>query len=320
MGLLYLLSKGSTARKDSSRIVIEKEGTVVNKVPIRALDAIVIGKAAHITTEVLFLCIREKVPVFFVDHMGHILSQMVDERQSLQALEYQLQCFGDENVALRLARVVVTEKINNQFQLLKRYEKSVKNPELPKLLEKLKILAKKADAAVSIDEIRGYEGNAAKVYFEGFPMLLDKRVWPWHGRNRKPAQDPTNALLNFGYAFLERDVRMALMENHLDARIGFLHSSDGRKDSFVYDMMELFRQPVIDRFVLQLLRRKSVKPDGFKTTKADGCRLTDETRRDWCFRYEAYMEKVYQEYQGRSVREQISFRVGKFRRQIEEEI
>ena len=117
--------------------------------------------------------------------------------------------------------------------------------------------------------------------------------------------------MNYGYAFLEREVRIAALMCGLDVRIGFFHANDGRKDALVFDLMELFRQPVVDRLVLSLLNLKVLKPDDFDRSK-DDCRLTDSARLLWCSRYEEYMLKVYKEYGERSSRDMILERVRKF--------
>ena len=159
-----------------------------------------------------------------------------------------------------------------------------------------------------LDELRGVEGMASKIYFSALPELIDTTRWT---RSQHPAAYPVNALLNYGYAFLEREVRIAIALSGMDARFGFFHSNDGRKDSLVYDLMELFRQPIIDRLVLNLVNRKMISPENFVTTK-DDCRLEFEALRTWCTRYEEHMARSYQEYEEKNLRDMITARVKKF--------
>lgn len=97
----------------------------------------------------------------------------------------------------------------------------------------------------------------------------------------------------------------------MDARIGFFHSNDGKKNSLIFDLIERFRQPVIDRFVLSLLNKKMIQPENFITI-ADECRLTDDGRIIFCNRYEEYMAKNYREYADKNSRDLIFERVKKF--------
>lgn len=75
--------------------------------------------------------------------------------------------------------------------------------------------------------------------------------------------------------------------------------------------MELFRQPVTDRFVLSLLNRRTLKPEHFVKDNSS-FRLEDEARRIWCARYEEYMDKPYQEYDGNTPRQMLVGRLQEF--------
>lgn len=79
--------------------------------------------------------------------------------------------------------------------------------------------------------------------------------------------------------------------------------------------MELFRQPVIDRFILSLLNRKTLKPENFSNEK-DSIRLSEEARLLWCARYETYMEKIYKDYGGKTSRQMIRERIRQFSEQL----
>ena len=251
------------------------------------------------------------IPVIYIDEYGKILGNLCNEKQSAARLLRQIEIFRDANKQIALTQEIITEKINNQHNFLKQYAKTKDADKLANKIKRLKIQAEKVPALTDIDEIRGVEGMSSKIYFSAFPELIDLTRWSWKGRVQHPATDPINALLNYGYAFLEREVRIAVALAGLDARIGFFHSNDGRKDALVFDLMELFRQPVIDRFVLNVLNRKMISPDDFQKTK-DDCRLNFDAQKIWCTRYEEYMSRAYKEYDGRNTRDVICERVKTF--------
>ena len=76
MGTLYLLSEGSMARKDGSRIVVEKDGEIVNRIPIRVIDSVVLQKNAQITTQAIFDLLDKHVPIFYLDGTWEIMGWM----------------------------------------------------------------------------------------------------------------------------------------------------------------------------------------------------------------------------------------------------
>lgn len=311
MGVLYLLSEGSSARKAGPRIVVEKNSEIIGRLPIRSIDGVVIGRNAQVSTQAVFELMEQRIPIFYIDGRGKILGSFINEKLSATRLLRQLEIFRDPERQLELSREIISEKISNQRDLLKRYEKTIGADKLERTTKKLKQTADNLRGTKTLDEIRGMEGIASKFYFATFSDLLDQTRWKWKERSQHPAHDPINALLNYGYAFLEREVRVAAALAGMDARIGFFHSNDGRKDSLIFDLMEFFRQPVIDRFVLSLLNKKMIQPDNFVTVD-DECRLTDGGRIIFCNRYEEYMAKNYREYGDKNSRDLIVERVKKF--------
>ena len=55
------------------------------------------------------------------------------------------------------------------------------------------------------------------------------------------ASDEINALLNYGYAILESEIRKSINGIGLDYSIGFLHEINQSRTPLVYDIQELFR-------------------------------------------------------------------------------
>jgi len=62
--------------------------------------------------------------------------------------------------------------------------------------------------------------------------------------------DPVNAALNYGYGILQSQVWTAVTLAGLEPFAGFIHVDRPGKPSLVLDLMEEFRQPVVDRALL----------------------------------------------------------------------
>jgi CRISPR-associated protein Cas1 len=90
------------------------------------------------------------------------------------------------------------------------------------------------------------------------------------------ASDNVNALLNYGYAILESEIRKDLNAVGLDPSIGFLHEIAASKEPLVYDIQELFRW-LIDLSVIQLLEEKKLKKSDFIVTENYHTRLREAT-------------------------------------------
>ena len=90
--------------------------------------------------------------------------------------------------------------------------------------------------------------------------------------NRYGATDPTNALINYGYALLEAETRIACYNSGLHPGLGIVHADRAGRASFVYDLMEPVR-PVVDRMVLQFVERHMFSNEECWETREGHCRL-----------------------------------------------
>ena len=106
-----------------------------------------------------------------------------------------------------------------------------------------------------LNELRGFEGQAAVMYNSAFDDLIlqQKDSFYFHGRNRRPPTDNVNAMLSLSYTLLAHDVAAALETVGLDAYVGFLHRDRPGRMSLALDVMEELRGVFADRFVLSLI-------------------------------------------------------------------
>lgn len=299
--ILYLLESVCHGKKCGGRLVIEREGMDDLSVPLNEVETVVISAKGQLSTQAVLALLERGVTFFYVDRMSRIVGTMGGEKRSINRLKVQMASFRDEEKRLSLGRENISEKLMAQRAVLRRYRKSMEASLLEEACHRLSCYVSAARMARSEEALLGIEGNGARVYFSVFPLLLGQTMWDFPGRHQRGAKDPVNALLNYGYAFLEGEVRLAAAASGLDGRVGFLHRDDGRKDSLIYDLMERFRPEVTDRLVLSLLRRQAFAPSDFAMTP-QGLRLLPSGRRCFLERYERYMTKPLAERKGLSLR------------------
>ncbi len=117
--------------------------------------------------------------------------------------------------------------------------------------------------------VRFARRDAARVpdHWRGFTFRMSPRSsWP---RN---AVNPINALLNYGYALLEAESRLALLAVGLDPGMGVLHADQRGRDSLALDLMEAVR-PSVDGWVLDQLRTRTFARTDFAERPDGTCRL-----------------------------------------------
>jgi CRISP-associated protein Cas1 len=147
----------------------------------------------------------------------------------------------------------------------------------------------------NIDGLLMFEAQAAHTYFSAWQMLplrwkgTGRKPIPlewWHivarpsmvsGRNRH-ASHPVNAILNYAYAVLESQVRIATVSHGLDPTVGYLHASRPGRVALVYDLMEPLR-PRMDRLVLRFFRTHTFTPSDYILSTDGVCRLHPELSR-----------------------------------------
>jgi CRISPR-associated protein Cas1 len=188
--------------------------------------------------------------------------------------------------AASIARSIVIGKVLNQRTVLRRAlrdhgdtlpeaDRATIDHAADHLDRVLTSLGKNMD----LDQVRGMEGDAARVYFGAFPKLLREPTFEFGARIRRPPTDPVNALLSFVYALSTHDARSALEGVGLDPAVGFLHRDRPGRPSFALDLVEEFRAWFADRLVLTLINRRQLGPNDFTILEGGTVRLTDAGRR-----------------------------------------
>jgi len=112
------------------------------------------------------------------------------------------------------------------------------------------------------------------------------RISPLTGSPRRSV-NPPNAMLNYLYAILESETRLAAAAMGLDPGIGLMHVDTDARDSLACDLMEPIR-PQVDAYLLDWLTREPLRREWFFEQRDGNCRLMgsfavqlSETARTW---------------------------------------
>jgi hypothetical protein len=141
----------------------------------------------------------------------------------------------------------------------------------------------------TLEEIRILESQAAAAYWSSwrdlpiaFPKndlirvpdhwrIFDTRKSPLSGSPRL-ASNPANAMLNYLYALLESESRLAAAALGLDPGLGVLHMDTSARDSLACDLMEVIR-PRVDGYVLDWILSRPLRREWFFEQRDGNCRL-----------------------------------------------
>jgi CRISPR-associated protein Cas1 len=201
----------------------------------------------------------------------------------LKVMQYQT--YLDSKKRFAIASEIVSQKIAHTQNLLRelaRYYEGIDFAEVEK-----KFAAERKNLACSIQSVNSlltYEGWIATYYWSIFVKIVNRLYPEFHFVKRGSksyswsmnASDEVNALLNYGYAILESEVRKDINAVGLDPTVGFLHELAPSKEPLVYDFQELLRW-LVDLSVLQLLEEKKLKKSDFIVTENYHIRLKPKT-------------------------------------------
>ncbi|MCY3873843.1 MAG: CRISPR-associated endonuclease Cas1 [Rhodobacteraceae bacterium] len=276
--------------------VMSSENT--HRIPLEAIDALLLMGGAQITTQALDACVRRGVRVAALRSNGavrFIVSGSTSGNVHLRLAQNRVASNRDQ--ALEISKVIVAAKLQSSRQVVKRWARDHKDPnETDRLAERAsqmkRRLARLGEAETG-DQVRGIEGDAARIYFGALRKAVASGEFEFSGRSRRPPRDPVNAMLGFCYGMLVTECAGAAESAGLDFQIGFLHRPRSGRPSLALDLAEELRA-VTDRFVVSIVRRRQIAPDDFVSTPGGGVYLSDDGRQRLIVLWEEHKESLLQ--------------------------
>jgi CRISPR-associated protein Cas1 len=288
MANLYLTEQGAVLHKHGERLVVTKDKVTLLDVPCHEIDAVLLFGSVQITTAAVRELMEQGIEMALLTRRGRLLCQLTPpmaKNVPLRLAQYERS--KDAQFALAFARTVVGAKVRNGLGVARQYAYNYKGHGLESELRELEAHGPRIDAVQTAGELFGVEGNAARTYFSAFgKMIRTGLIFP--GRRKRPAPDPINALLSFGYTLLFNEIASLLDGVGFDPYIGFFHKPDYGRPSLAADLVEEFRAPVIDRLTLRLINTRVFDAGDFYAHPSSGSMyLKRESLAKYFTQYEA---------------------------------
>ena len=242
---------------------------------------VLLGKSGTLTLESLAWLRAIGAGMIHLSADGHVLTHSVPYGYDGQPIRRVQALAIATGFDIDLARDLIHRKLDGQRANLARLRVAS--------LQSFDAMRETLDHAASIDEIRLCEAKAAAIYWNAWstvPIRLRGRdlvrvpvKWTRYDSRAsaltngpRAATNPANALLNYVYALLESESRLALLAAGLDPTLGVLHADQRNRDSFALDAMEPIR-PAVDAFVLDLLEERVLTSRDFVERPNGVCRV-----------------------------------------------
>ena len=270
LNTLYVTSADSYLSLDGETVVVLNQDKVLGKIPLHNLEGIVAFGYTGASPALMGECARRNISLCFLTPNGRFLARVTGKVYGNVTLRKEQYRISDNlDLSCKIARNFIIGKVFNARWVIERVTRehalSVDRERLKKVSTKLQSFTNLIKDCTSNEQMRGYEGEAASLYFSVFDdmILQQKDSFHFSGRNRRPPLDRINAMLSFVYTILANYTASALETVGLDPYVGFLHTDRPGRISLALDLMEELRAVLADRFVLSLINKRIVNEDGF---------------------------------------------------------
>jgi CRISPR-associated protein Cas1 len=295
---LYLNTQGFRVGKSGEVLQVKDKDKTVQEVRIGEICQVNLLGNVQISTQAVQSLCEAGVPVTYFSMGGYfygITTGLNTKNVVLRRSQFRLA--DSEWFPLSLARALVAGKIRNQRTMLQRNHVEPKKPSLVAM----KALADRAERAENLESLLGFEGSAARAYFEEFAGMIKPGDEPespangfsfdFEGRNRRPPRDPVNALLSLAYSMLAKDLTIACYAVGFDPYMGFYHQLRHGRPALALDLMEPFRPLIADSAVLSAVNTRMVTERDFVRAGASVA-LTPAGRKGFFRAYELRMDSL----------------------------
>lgn len=288
-GVLTLTGFGIKVRMQSGHLEIEdgigpeRRKIRLARIGHRLKRLVLIGSDGFVTLEALRWLADQDAAFVMLDRDGSALATTGPVRSSDAKLRRAQALAHSSGAALRIARELISQKLVGQERVARH---KLLDSTTAESISKFKSDLLTAD---SITTIRLIESQAARAYWSAWGALpinfpkndlsripdhwrsFGTRVSPLTGSPRL-ASNPPNAILNYLYAVLESEARLAAASLGLDPGLGVLHVDTPARDSLACDLMEPVR-PQVDAYLLDWITRQPLSKAWFSEQRDGNCRL-----------------------------------------------
>jgi CRISPR-associated endonuclease Cas1 len=288
-GVVTLFGYGISARVDRGHLVLKdgigphRREARLSRVGHGLRRLVVIGSDGTVSLAALRWLADQDAAFVMLDRDGTVLATTGPVPPSDARLRRAQALAHRSGAALRIARELIALKLVAQAKLARdTLNNSVAAQAIIHIRESI-------PSAKTIEAIRLLEARGAYAYWSAWSDLpitfpkVDLRRVPDHWRifkNRvspltgspRLAANPVNAMLNYLYALLESETRLAVAALGLDPGLGVLHMDTPARDSLAFDVMEPVR-PMVDAYVLNWITRGTLRREWFFEQRDGSCRL-----------------------------------------------
>ena len=261
---LVIEGYNKSIHKKDNQIVIYEKDEILDSIKASTINDITIIGKGHITFDALTLIAENNIKVISVNPKGQLTYTLESPDWANVELKKQQYKLSENKKGLKISVDLIKSKIKNQKGVLKSLNKNKQLKRVSNTREKMNDYINQLENLDLKDsnikmQIMGIEGKASNDYWNAVKYFIPKEIG-FKSRTNKPT-DLLNSMLNYGYAILASEITKSILTNGLDPYCGFLHYDMLNRTSLTFDLIEPFRQQIVDKTMIALINRKQIKND-----------------------------------------------------------
>ena len=265
MRTVYVTQQGAQIGVEDGGLKVRLADGASRRIHLFNLGQLILVGRVSLSAACVTQLLRQGIDTCFISFNGKYLGRLQGQAgKNIPLRIAQFSKFDELPTQISLSAKIVYSKLQNQRSFLMRIQRTREHLDLAQQIVQIRRLAARAiEQPEGLDTLRGMEGQAAKLYFEGMAAGLPPG-WSFRKRSRRPPGDPVNAMLSLGYTLLLHRFIAAVETVGFDPYRGFFHGIRYGRPSLALDLLEVFRSPIVDSLVLGLLGRRVFSPGDFE--------------------------------------------------------
>jgi CRISPR-associated endonuclease Cas1 len=288
-GVVTLFGYGGSLRVDRGHLIVEdgigpkrRRGKFA-RVGHGLKRIVVIGSEGMVSFAALRWLSDQDAAFVMLERNGKVLAATGPVHRSDARLRRAQSLAHHSGAAVQISRELIDQKLQGQERIVREAFADLA------MASKIDFFRSSLANAKTVGAVRQLEAQGAQAYWSAwrnlpinFPTTDYRRVpnhWRTFGTRKsvltgspRLAVNPPNAMLNYMYALLEAESRLAAASIGLDPGIGVLHVDTDARDSLACDLMEPAR-PHVDAYLLKWITEGPLRREWFFEERDGNCRL-----------------------------------------------
>ncbi len=289
-GHFFFFQGDELGLKDKTIVWRHKEQEQI--IPIHQVKALHIMSDLKMNRRFFGLLNQYRIPVFFYSYYGNPIGQFIPSTKKTSGQMYiaQMQHYIDEEKRLCIAKNILKSTEHNMIAVLSYYRKrhKLECPSISVIEKNTESIQTKS----TLKTIMSYEANAKRAYYSEFDKILRFSRFQFQRRSYRPPRNEVNTTMSFTYHLLYTEISTLLLQTRLVSDIAFLHSTNQRSNSLVFDIAEIYKPILCDRTMFRLFNRQMMRTDDFFQKENGTVYLTTDGMKKITTEFQQQLEQV----------------------------